>query len=298
MGHALGDLVLVEVARRLHGLGDPVEVVARPVRTSSPSSPRASSSRPMPTRSPTVSSPRSPCPSTSAGCACAFTRASASPSRPWMRPGRASACPPCCGGPRSPCTRRSADHRGMQRYSDDLERSSLSRLALASELADSIDKGEFRLEYQPKVDALTGLVTGVEALVRWSHPDRRACSCRTLSSPSRTDRSDPRAHQLGAREGALGVRRLAQRRLPHPRRRQPLRGHGARPAALRGGHHGGEPFGLPPGSIELEIAESAIMFDPEGRCRAWSHSSPTECGSRWTTSGRATRPSRTCSACP
>ena len=65
-----------------------------------------------------------------------------------------------------------ADRRGIRRYSDDLERSSLSRLTLASELADAIDHGELRLDYQPKIDAVTKMVTGVEALVRWHHPTR------------------------------------------------------------------------------------------------------------------------------
>jgi diguanylate cyclase (GGDEF)-like protein/PAS domain S-box-containing protein len=36
----------------------------------------------------------------------------------------------------------------------------------------ALDKDEFVLHYQPKVNMRTGLVTGVEALIRWQHPQR------------------------------------------------------------------------------------------------------------------------------
>ena len=65
-----------------------------------------------------------------------------------------------------------AEHQGVRRYSDDLERSSLSRLALASELAEAIDADQLELDYQPKVSCFDGAITGVEALVRWQHPTR------------------------------------------------------------------------------------------------------------------------------
>ncbi|UZE96203.1 sensor domain-containing protein [Alkalimarinus alittae] len=35
-----------------------------------------------------------------------------------------------------------------------------------------IDRGEFVLLYQPKINMKTGLVVGVEALIRWKHPER------------------------------------------------------------------------------------------------------------------------------
>lgn len=44
-------------------------------------------------------------------------------------------------------------------------------LAIESEMRKSIDEGQFLLHYQPKVNLLTGRVEGMEALVRWQHPD-------------------------------------------------------------------------------------------------------------------------------
>lgn len=40
------------------------------------------------------------------------------------------------------------------------------------ELGIALEQGEFRLEYQPRIDLLWGRVIGLEALVRWQHPER------------------------------------------------------------------------------------------------------------------------------
>jgi EAL domain-containing protein (putative c-di-GMP-specific phosphodiesterase class I) len=42
---------------------------------------------------------------------------------------------------------------------------------LESALRRALERGEFALHYQPKVDSATGRMTGVEALLRWTHPD-------------------------------------------------------------------------------------------------------------------------------
>jgi EAL domain-containing protein (putative c-di-GMP-specific phosphodiesterase class I) len=43
---------------------------------------------------------------------------------------------------------------------------------LVADLQGGIDRGEFRLEYQPIVRLGGGVVAGAEALVRWRHPKR------------------------------------------------------------------------------------------------------------------------------
>ncbi|MEV7790861.1 EAL domain-containing protein [Streptomyces sp. NPDC087512] len=46
----------------------------------------------------------------------------------------------------------------------------MTRQALAATLRPAIDRGEFALEYQPLVGMDDGRVRGVEALIRWNHP--------------------------------------------------------------------------------------------------------------------------------
>ncbi|MFH8236790.1 putative bifunctional diguanylate cyclase/phosphodiesterase [Streptomyces sp. NPDC018321] len=48
--------------------------------------------------------------------------------------------------------------------------SRMTRQALAATLRPAIDRGEFALEYQPLVGMEDGRVRGVEALIRWNHP--------------------------------------------------------------------------------------------------------------------------------
>jgi diguanylate cyclase (GGDEF)-like protein/PAS domain S-box-containing protein len=46
------------------------------------------------------------------------------------------------------------------------------RQAITGDLRDALKRGEFYLAYQPKISLLSGVITGVEALIRWQHPSR------------------------------------------------------------------------------------------------------------------------------
>ena len=152
---------------------------------------------------------------------------------------------------------------GCEVYSAEQDQHSPRRLTLASELHRAVERDEFVLHYQPKVDLRTGAVHGVEALVRWQHPERG------LVMPSEFV---PMAEQTGLIEpltlsvlgGALkqvgtwalaghtievavnlSARSLLDRRLPG-RIDELLRAHG-----------------IPAARLRLEITESMIMADPE-----------------------------------
>jgi diguanylate cyclase (GGDEF)-like protein len=62
-------------------------------------------------------------------------------------------------------------HTGFVLFDPKLDQHSPDRLALLGELRRAIEHGQLLLHYQPKVDAHTGQMLGVEALVRWQHPD-------------------------------------------------------------------------------------------------------------------------------
>ncbi|TDT41695.1 EAL domain-containing protein (putative c-di-GMP-specific phosphodiesterase class I) [Halospina denitrificans] len=47
-----------------------------------------------------------------------------------------------------------------------------SRLTLMSDLRDALQRDETELHYQPKACLASGAITGVEALIRWHHPER------------------------------------------------------------------------------------------------------------------------------
>jgi diguanylate cyclase (GGDEF)-like protein len=59
---------------------------------------------------------------------------------------------------------------GYQFYSPTMSVHTVERLELESDLRHALERNEFLLHYQPKVDFGTGLIRGVEALLRWQHP--------------------------------------------------------------------------------------------------------------------------------
>jgi diguanylate cyclase (GGDEF)-like protein len=61
---------------------------------------------------------------------------------------------------------------GAAVYEATLDEHCPRRLALVADLRQAVAQGGLILHYQPKLDLRTGALCGVEALVRWPHPDR------------------------------------------------------------------------------------------------------------------------------
>ena len=59
----------------------------------------------------------------------------------------------------------------VQFYCAEVDVLSFERMALESSLRQALRGGEFSLHYQAKLDLKTGAVSGVEALLRWQHPE-------------------------------------------------------------------------------------------------------------------------------
>src|SRR5574343_660523 len=59
----------------------------------------------------------------------------------------------------------------FQFYSSEMNSKSLDRLLIESNLRRALTHREFVLHYQPLVNLASGLIVGVEALIRWHHPE-------------------------------------------------------------------------------------------------------------------------------
>jgi diguanylate cyclase (GGDEF)-like protein len=140
--------------------------------------------------------------------------------------------------------------------------SSADRLRLLGELRRALDEEELVLHYQPKLIPATGEVVGVEALVRWQHPERGLLAPgEFLPWAEHTGLIRPLTHwvletalrqtRIWAEDGLelpvavnLSVANLLDASLPHDVARL-LGRTGAKPSAL-----------------QLELTESVLMSDP------------------------------------
>jgi diguanylate cyclase (GGDEF)-like protein/PAS domain S-box-containing protein len=59
-----------------------------------------------------------------------------------------------------------------QFFTAEMNLKSVHRQSVESSLRHAIERQEFLLHYQPKINLVTGEITGIEALIRWQHPDR------------------------------------------------------------------------------------------------------------------------------
>ncbi|ADE14558.1 diguanylate cyclase [Nitrosococcus halophilus Nc 4] len=59
-----------------------------------------------------------------------------------------------------------------QFYEEGMETAAARRLVLEADLRRALDKKEFTVCYQPQVELSTGKLIGMEALIRWHHPER------------------------------------------------------------------------------------------------------------------------------
>ena len=149
-------------------------------------------------------------------------------------------------------------------YSAELQSHTPEKLALEAGLRYGLERQEFRIHYQPKIDMASGAITGVEALLRWQHPEKG------LLLPEKFIHL---AEETGLiipiglwtlREVCTRARAWEDSGLP----RMPVA------VNLSASQFGQEQLvpqlaeiikstGIDPGILELEITESMVMHDPE-----------------------------------
>ncbi len=152
---------------------------------------------------------------------------------------------------------------GLRLYEPPAEAEATEFRDLSAGLRDVVDRDELRLHYQPKADLKSGRIVGLEALVRWQHPEHG------LIAPGRFI---PVAEETGL------IVNLSQWVIRAALRQQAAWQAAGLPMvpvginlALRHFRSGDLPtfiaraieeFGVPPGCLELEISESTMMRDP------------------------------------
>ncbi|WP_171016249.1 bifunctional diguanylate cyclase/phosphodiesterase [Pseudomonas sp. F(2018)] len=150
-------------------------------------------------------------------------------------------------------------------YRPELDRHSLVRLALMSELKSAVEEGQLSLYFQPKLDIRARRLLGVECLVRWIHPvhgfvppdefiplaEQTGNVCALTRWVVRTALAQSRAwHDQGLGLGLKTAINVSALDLADP-------GFAGYIAAQLAEHQ------VQPGSLVVEITESAVMADPE-----------------------------------
>jgi len=64
----------------------------------------------------------------------------------------------------------------FQFFSADMNQRAKHRLSMETSLRHALEREEFQLHYQPKIEFASGRIVGVEALIRWQHPEHGAVS--------------------------------------------------------------------------------------------------------------------------
>jgi diguanylate cyclase (GGDEF)-like protein len=156
----------------------------------------------------------------------------------------------------------------IEPYSRACERFDASAMKLLGEVRAALERDEFVLHYQPRVDLRTRRITGVEALVRWQHPVHGllapASFVELVEQTALIGPLTMRVFELALAQTVAWRRRGIALELSVNLSARDLLD-GEQPAAIAAllARHG-----VPPASLVVEVTESAAMVDPERGVRA------------------------------
>ncbi len=153
---------------------------------------------------------------------------------------------------------------GHRFFSTEMDAQAFESLVMSNSLRQALEKKEFELYYQPQVDLASGRISGVEALLRWHHPELG------LVAPSRFIPLAEETGMIGVlsdwalktacqqaqawRDAGIPLPRIAVNLSARQFRRPEL---GREIAAIL------EETGLEPTMLELEITESMMIHAPQ-----------------------------------
>lgn len=154
------------------------------------------------------------------------------------------------------------DRTGVEVYESKRDSNTPDRLGLLGDLRRALDAGEVELHYQPKV-RFDGQVSGLEALVRWVHPERGRVPPDEFIAIAESSGLMPQLTEYVLETALAQVARWRAQGLyvPVAVNVSPRDVHTpgfAGAVAARLARHG-----VPPGALQLEITEHVLLEDPQ-----------------------------------
>ncbi len=153
-------------------------------------------------------------------------------------------------------------------FTAEMNQRSVAKLQLNTDLRHAMERNEFVLYYQPKIDLADGHMHGVEALLRWNHPQRGMVSPGEFIPALEDSGLILRVGEWVLAEAAAQLRRWQRDGLELPPVAVNLSAKQFRQrdldALIR---RTLSTAGVPASLIELEITESCLMEDPEDAVR-------------------------------
>ncbi|NTU80527.1 MAG: EAL domain-containing protein [Chloroflexales bacterium] len=147
----------------------------------------------------------------------------------------------------------------------ELGRAMAVRLEVGNQLRRAIDQQQFELHYQPQISLVTGRVVGVEALIRWRHPERGMIAPADFVPVAEEGHLMARISAWVIYEACRQAAEWQRAGLP------PMRigvnisaGQFERDDVVQRSAAALRQTGLEPQWLDLEITESVLMRDPEG----------------------------------
>ncbi|MGC4995083.1 putative bifunctional diguanylate cyclase/phosphodiesterase [Streptomyces sp. DT195] len=154
------------------------------------------------------------------------------------------------------------DRTGVEAYESKRDSNTPDRLALLGDLRRALDAHEVQLHYQPKV-RFDGQVAGLEALVRWVHPERGKVPPDEFIAIAESSGLMPHLTEYVLETALAQVARWREQglRVPVAVNVSPRDVHTpgfAGSVAARLARHG-----VPAGALQLEITEHVLLEDPQ-----------------------------------
>lgn len=154
------------------------------------------------------------------------------------------------------------DRTGVEVYESKRDSNTPDRLGLLGDLRRALDAGDVELHYQPKV-RFDGHVAGLEALVRWVHPERGRVPPDEFIAIAESSGLMPHLTEyvLETALGQVAKWRAQGLEVPVAVNVSPRDVHTpgfAGAVAARLARHG-----VPPGALQLEITEHVLLEDPQ-----------------------------------